>query len=342
MRAMKYFAAFAMPLTVVISFTSEGWLAFTTLMYAFVLVPLLDALLGEDVSNLNAAERELARRDVMYDLILYLTVPVQYATLCWFLYLMKSEPDVGDFAMAGRISAMGLMCGVFGINVAHELGHRTQPFERFLSRAMLLTSLYMHFYIEHNRGHHRNVGTPQDGATARRGEGVYAFWLRSMVQGFISAWEIVRSERARKGVAHWSAGNEMIQYLLIEIGLIAFIYFFGGWSVLWPFLLAALIGILLLESINYIEHYGLARAKVTTNRYEDVQPWHSWNADFVMGRLALFELTRHSDHHWQPSRHYEELDSMPDARQLPAGYPAMLILSLIPPLWFRVMDRQLD
>jgi len=342
MRALKYLAAFILPLTTGVSFTMEGWLSFLPLLYAFVLIPVLEWISASDASNLTKAERELVQRDPLYDLVLYLTVPVQLVTLIWFITLM-ADPGSGEMTTrVGRILSMGLMCGVFGINVAHELGHRARSFDRVLARVMLLTSLYMHFYIEHNRGHHRNVGTPADGATARRGETVYRFWIRSVVQGFRSAWSIVARERHRKAKKIWTPQNEMVGYLFVELLLVGAVWLYGGWVALWPFLIAATLGILLLETVNYIEHYGLVRRKISAGRFEDVKHRHSWNSDFVLGRLVLFELTRHSDHHWDPGKHYEELDSITEASHLPAGYPAMMLLALVPPLWFRVMDRRLS
>jgi alkane 1-monooxygenase len=339
-RALRYLAAFSLPLTVAVSFTHTGWWCLLPAVFTFVIIPLIERVAGSYAGNLSVAGRDLARRDRLYDLILYLTVPVQIGMLIWFIRLVQEEP--GDtVTLAGRTVAIGLMCGVFGINVAHELGHRTSRFERTLARIMLCTSLYMHFYIEHNRGHHRNVGTPEDPATARKGESVYRFWVRSIIRSFSSAWSIVAGERIRKKRRVWSAGNEMIQYLAIEAALTGSIFLFGGWQVAGPFLIAALIGILLLETVNYIEHYGLSRVRVNEYRYEDVEPRHSWNSDYILGRLVLFELTRHSDHHWEPSKHYQLLDSMPGASQLPAGYPAMMLLSLCPPLWFRVMNSRI-
>lgn len=340
MRVLKYVAAFSMPLAAGIAFTLEGWYTFVPIIYAFAVVPVLEALLGKNPRNLTEAERELVRRDRAYDVLIWLTVPVQLIFLVWFVWLM-AEGAGNALTTTGRIISMGLMCGVFGINVAHELGHRASKGEQVLARIMLCTTLYMHFFIEHNRGHHRNVATPEDGATARRGESLYAFWLRSIAQGIRSAWQIVEKERRRNKKPVWSPANEMVLYILIQLALTGVIFAFGGWHATWPFLVAAGIGILLLETVNYIEHYGLLRNKVSDHRYEDVEPWHSWNSDFIFGRLVLFELTRHSDHHWEPAKHYQLLDSMPQALQLPAGYPAMMLLSLFPPAWFAVMDKRL-
>ena len=239
------------------------------------------------------------------------------------------------------VNHIGIICGVFGINVAHELGHRTKPWERALAKIMLCTSLYMHFFIEHNRGHHRNVGTIEDPATARKNEIIYFFWLRTLFQSVVSAWRIVKKERERKNIAVFSLSNEFIQYFLIETIMCFSIWGLFGATVLLYFFSAAVIGMLLLETVNYIEHYGLFRNKVNEFRYEDVDAKHSWNSDYIIGRLVMFELTRHSDHHWEPSKHYQYLDSVKGASQLPAGYPAMMLLSLVPPLWFAVMNPRI-
>ncbi len=340
-KALKYLAAFTIPASAILSFYSHGFLTFSTLLYGFVLLPLLEFAVGENAFNLDTTQRELAKKDKLFDIVIYLTVPVQIICLIIFLFEISTGNNT-RVDLIGKISAMGIMCGVFGINIAHELGHRNSAGERVLSKIMLCTSLYMHFYIEHNRGHHRNVGTNEDPATARKNEIIYLFWLRTLPMSFLSAWSIVKKERQRKKVAVWSISNEMIQYLLIELVLVVVIGWYFGLTVLLAFLIAALIGMLLLETVNYIEHYGLFRNKVSEFRYEDVEPKHSWNSDFIIGRLFLFELTRHSDHHWEPSKHYQLLDTMPKASQLPAGYPAMMLLSLIPPVWFRVMNPRLN
>ncbi len=339
-KAYKYLASFTLPLVVAFSFSIHGWLTFSTLIYAFVLIPGVEMLVGTNPSNITALQREAMRKDPLFDFFIYLTVPVQVACLIWFLFEMKSV-DNSSVDIAGKVSAMGIMCGVFGINVAHELGHRTKSWERLLAKVMLCTSLYMHFFIEHNRGHHRNVGTMEDPATARKNEIIYFYWLRTIFFSVLSAWRIVKKERERKKLSVISFGNEFIQYLLIETILCIVIWWFFGATILSYFLFAAVIGMLLLETVNYIEHYGLFRNKVSEFRYEDVEPKHSWNSDFIIGRLVLFELTRHSDHHWEPSKHYQYLDSMKGASQLPAGYPSMMLLALFPPLWFAIMNPRI-
>ena len=272
--------------------------------------------------------------------MLYAAVASHLSLYVWFIFFMNFW-NVDTITNVGHITSMGLMCGVFGINVAHELGHRMDKFNQFLSKVMLTTSLYNHFFVEHNRGHHRNVGTHEDAATARRGEMLYTFWIRAILMGWISAWKIVAKERRRKKLAVVSFGNEMVQLQFAQIALIAVIVFFQGWWVGLYACAAAITGIILLETVDYIEHYGLERMKVNENRYADVHPIHSWNADFVMGRLVLFELTRHSDHHTTPSKHYQLLDSKEEASTLPAGYPAMMLISMLPPLWFAIMNKRI-
>ena len=234
---------------------------------------------------------------------------------------------------------MGLVCGIFGINVGHELGHRKPVYERIMARALLLTSLYMHFYIEHNRGHHKHVGTPSDPATAPYGCSVYRFWLRSIPGVFRKAWDLAALAQSRQ--RHSLLQNEMLQYLLIELGFCLLLGLLFGWQALLYFLAAALIGILLLETVNYIEHYGLMRKEIAPGRYERAQPEHSWNSDHLIGRAMLFELSLHSDHHYLASRKYQMLKNHPQAPQLPTGYPGSMLLALLPPAWFLVMHKRI-
>jgi len=339
MRALRYMMAYSLPATVGVSFLSQGWLCYLPLLYGFGCIPLLDQLIGPKAGNLSPDAEASVRADRMYDMVIYMALPVQLGMLVWFLFSVQVPMPTSD--LVGKITAMGMMCGVLGINVAHELGHRPKAPEKFMAKTLLATSLYMHFYIEHNKGHHRNVGTSIDGATARRNEGIYVFWCRTLVQSFRSAWQITAKELGRKKLRVWSLNNELIQMLLLQLVLCLAIALIFSWWVLLCFIGAAFMGILLLETVNYIEHYGLYRKKINEFRFEDVEPSHSWNSDHALGRIVLFELTRHSDHHYEPSKHYQLLNSMQGASQLPAGYPAMMLLSLVPPVWFMVMNPRL-
>jgi alkane 1-monooxygenase len=236
---------------------------------------------------------------------------------------------------------MGILCGTFGINVGHELGHRKSVFEQFLAKALLLTSLYTHFFIEHNKGHHAHVATEEDPSSAILGQSIYSFWPQTIFGTYVKAWEINLDELKKKGLGFLNFQNEMLFFTLAQVILMVLIgYFFGLYTLLY-FLVSAFIGALLLETVNYIEHYGLVRKRNPSGNYERVLPKHSWNSNHLLGRLMLFELSRHSDHHYLASRKYQILRHHEGAPQMPTGYPGMIVLALFPPIWFRVMNRQM-
>ena len=340
MRSYKYLMVLTLPVTVYISFTLSGVYTFLPLIYAFGIIPFLELFVGPDNSNNTTEQEAYLKEDKTYDVLLYLIVPIQYGFLVFFLFSIE-EKGLSLFDLIGRISGMGIMCGVLGINVAHELGHRSNKFEQFLAKSLLLTSLYMHFFIEHNRGHHKNVSTPEDPASARYGEVLYAFWIRSVINSYKSAWRLEFQRLRKLGLRKYSLRNEMLQFQLIQIGLVGLVFAFFGLKIMIYFISAATIGFLLLETVNYIEHYGLTRKASKEGRYERVLPAHSWNSDHIMGRLLLFELSRHSDHHYLASRKYQILRHMENSPQMPTGYPGMMLLTLIPPLWFAVIHRQM-
>ena len=338
---LKYGFTFSLPVLVALALVLQGYWTWAPLAYIFGLVPLLELLVPPDARNLSQAEEALRKEDRAYDWLIYLTVPLQYACVGWFLWLMK-QGSLSAMETAGAVTALGLMCGTFGINVGHELGHRRQRFERRLAQAALLTSLYTHFFIEHNRGHHKHVSTNDDPASARRGEWVYAFWLRSTVGGYLSAWRLEAERLRKRGLPVASWHNEMIRLTLLQTAWLVAIYLLAGPQAFGLYLMAAAMGFLLLETVNYIEHYGLQRQRTARGGYERVQPHHSWNSDHVVGRLLLFELSRHSDHHYVASRKYQILRHHQDSPQMPTGYPGMMLLSLLPPLWFAVMHPRID
>jgi len=341
MKKLKYLIVFLLPITVYLSFTNTGLWTFLPIIVYFGLVPMFELLLKPDRSNFDKAEEEEAKSDLYYDWILLLTVPVQIGFLVFFLFTIRDTP-AWSLEFFGRVSAMGLLCGVFGINIGHELGHRSKRGQRFFGEILLLTSLEMHFLPYHNSGHHFNVATPNDPATARKGEWLYLFWFRSQIGSYLQAWQI-ESQRLNKKGFHWFAfSNKMIIYTLAQLMLLLIIYTFFGWVVLVAFLMAATAGILLLETVNYIEHYGLLRKKKENGKYEKVQHQHSWNSDHILGRIFLFELSRHSDHHYKASKHYQILKSLPDSPQMPTGYPGMMLLALVPPLWIWFMEKELE
>jgi len=339
-RAFKYLSPITIYMLAYLSFTSTGLLTWSPMMYAWIIIPLVELLIRPDEKNMDAAEEEVAKKDRVYDYMLYGFVLVQFVSLYIFLTNFN-EAGLTGWDIAGRVCSMGLLCGTFGINVAHELGHRVNKYEQLLAKASLLTSLYMHFFIEHNKGHHKNVATPEDPSSARYNEPVYLFYVRTVIFSYLSAWKIANNEIRKQGLPllHWR--NEMLQAHFIQLVFILVIFFSFGWTVTLYFLFAAFMGILLLETVNYIEHYGLRRKETAPGKFERAMPQHSWNSNHVLGRLMLFELSRHSDHHYLASRKYQLLQHHDNAPQLPTGYPGSMLLSLLPPLWFYVMNRRI-
>jgi alkane 1-monooxygenase len=338
--AFKYTLAYLIPLVVAASLAAQSGWSFAAVAFVFGVLPAFELFLKPDARNLDAVQEAVARQDRTYDLILYSLVPIQWGLLLFFL-VQVSNTELTWEVKLGLTSAFGMACGVLGINAAHELGHRPTRHEQFMAKALLLSTLYMHFFIEHNRGHHKHVSTDEDPASSRRGEWLYAFFVRTITGSWLSAWKLEHQRLRKKGSPVFSLHNEMLRFQLVQLALLAAIAALFGAEVMAWFIGAALIGILLLETVNYIEHYGLRR-KRKGDTYERTLPIHSWNSDHPLGRMILLELTRHSDHHYMASRTYQVLRHFDASPQLPAGYPAMMALAFFPPLWFRVMDREID
>lgn len=332
---------FTGPVFGLISLTFRGPWTWAMPIYAYAIIPLLEFLIPQSKINFSPEEEEKEKSSRMYDYILYSMVPLQYFLLVYFLFSLKEE-GLQFYEILGRVVSFGIACVTIGINVAHELGHRVKTSEQNMAKALLLTSQYMHFIIEHNKGHHKRVATDEDPASARYGESLYAFWVRSVIFSYLSAWKLEAERLTKKNLAVWSIHNEMIQFVLIQLALIAAIYLGFGLMPLFWYLVSALLGILFFETVNYLEHYGLRRKMIDGNKYERVLPVHSWNSNHFMGRSILFEVTRHSDHHYLASRKYQILRHFDDAPLLPAGYPTMILLAFIPPLWFYVMHRHIE
>ena len=341
MKVLKYTMVFILPALFLVGVKFGSWWSFGPVLFAFGFIPFLELLFQPNAENISSAEKEMRLDDKAYDLLLYSVVPIIYGTLLLYLFAITTY-SFSNTELVGLTFSLGVILGGMGINVAHELGHRQTAHEQFMSKALLLPSAYMHFFIEHNRGHHKNVSTHEDPASSRYNETLYHFWIRSVVYSFISAWdlEVKRLKRAKESI--WSLKNEMIRFQLIQIAFWAIIgLVFGGYALL-LFTGAAIVGFLMLETVNYIEHYGLARNKVSENRYERVEPIHSWNSNHIVGRVMLFELSRHSDHHYKPAKKYQVLEHHDHSPQMPTGYPGMMLLSAVPPLWFFVMNPKIN
>jgi len=339
MGKLKYLSAFILAATAYISFTSFGIWTYLPMFFAFVIIPVLELFFKPNSKNLSEEEKQIAKNDPFFNWVLYAIVPLQIGFVILFLVVIQEE--LSTFDLIGRISSLGVLCGILGINVGHELGHRTNRFERFLGEILLLTSLETHFLPYHNSGHHYNVATPKDPATARKNEWLFFFWFRSQIGSYIQAWKIEANRLKKNRRNFFSISNKMLIYTLAQIMVLAAIYNIFNLDTMFAFMIASLVGILMLETVNYIEHYGLRRNLKENGNYERVQPHHSWNSDHIVGRTILFELSRHSDHHYKASKQYQLLDSRINSPQMITGYPGMMLLAFIPPLWFKIMNKQL-
>jgi alkane 1-monooxygenase len=337
MRDLKYLFAYTVPISAYLSFESYGIGTYTAVFYAFVVLPFLDVITGESSDNLSQETTLNKTTKRIFDLMLYLNVPIVFGLL--FVVFSKFQANTYTlFETIGMALSAGILLATNSINVAHELGHRGPYYERFMSKLLYLPCLYMHFYIEHNFGHHLHVATPNDGATAKYNQTVYSFWISSVSKQYVDAWKRQIQLLKIRNKPLVSISNDMLWYHLIQPLYLFGIFYFFSVEVMLFALAIGVISFLFLESINYIEHYGLRRQKLGSGRYERVQPHHSWNSNFNIGRIVLYELTRHSDHHYKSSKKYQVLRSYEECPTLPLGYPASILLSFVPPLWFRVMN----
>ncbi len=340
LRAFKYASPLVLFYLAWLSFSGKGWITFLPAIWSYTIIPFAELFIQPHPANLKQTEEQIAKEDKLYDYLLYIIPLFMYAALIYFLVSLQ-QANLTFTEYAGRTLSMGLLCGVFGINVAHELGHRNTAFEQTLAKSLLLTSLYMHFFIEHNRGHHKRVATPNDPSSARLNEWLFTFYIRTIVNSYKSAWHIANKEVQKKGFTVVSFQNQMIRFTLLQIGFVITILAVFGWLILACYLFAAAIGIALLETVNYIEHYGLQRREIAPGKFERAMPQHSWNSNHVLGRIMLFELSRHSDHHFMASRKYQVLRHHEHSPQMPTGYPGMMILAHIPPLFIYIMNRRI-
>jgi alkane 1-monooxygenase len=305
----------------------------------FGIFPALDLIVGVDATNPPDSVIKWLEGDRYYRWCTYAFIPIQYAGLIFACWLWSSG-RLSTIEDVGLALTVGMVSGI-AINTAHELGHKRDSLERWLSRVALAQSGYGHFYIEHNRGHHVRVATPEDPASARLGESFYAFWPRTVAGSLRSAWELEGERLGRTGRSRWTLRNDILGAWAMTAVLFAALALTFGPIVL-PFLiLQAVIGFSLLEVVNYLEHYGLLRQRREDGRYERTRPEHSWNNNNVASNVLLYHLQRHSDHHANPLRRYQALRHFDEAPQLPTGYAGMIVLALIPPLWRRVMDPRL-
>jgi alkane 1-monooxygenase len=310
-------------------------------------LPLLDRRFGPDGENPPDEVMERLESDKYYRYCTYSFIPFQYLTVILGAYLFTAsdlgwlgfDGSLGWPAKIGLALSVGMMGGV-GINTAHELGHKKDTLERWLSKITLAQTFYGHFFIEHNRGHHVRVATPEDPASARFGETFWEFLPRSVWGSLKSSWELEAQRLRRLDKSPWHPSNDVLNAWAMSVVLYGALIAVFGLALIPYVVISAVFGFTLLETVNYLEHYGLLRQKTASGRYERCAPEHSWNSDHLVTNLFLYHLQRHSDHHANPTRRYQTLRSMDGAPNLPSGYASMIGLTYFPPLWRRVMDHR--
>ena len=329
-----FWLAYLLPPIIIISVFNRGWFTLVPIVVVFGLLPLLDWMSG--VAAIAREAPDLAF-NTWFRLVTWLWVPVQLALIAWLVRTVPLE-HLGPLELIGATVSVGATTGAIGMTFAHELIHRRHGYERAFGSILLASVTYPHFAIEHVKGHHRHVGTPNDPATARLGESVYRFVPRSVRGGLSSAWQIEQRRLWEREVGTWSVQNIMLRYAAAELAIYVSIAIAFGPVAVAVFAGQSLFAIAVLEAINYVEHYGLLRKKSSAYEYERVKPEHSWDSPNRISNWMLINLPRHSDHHMSAAKRYQSLELLPHAPRLPGGYGAMFLLALVPPLWFRVMD----
>lgn len=324
------------------------WLALSTgdaawywlvIVLTYIVFPILDfdVLIGRDTRNPPESLVPMLEADRWYRYVIYATVPCHYLTLFAGAWTVGTQ-ELSVLSYFALVWSCGLMNG-FAVATAHELGHKKTALERWLSKISLATGFYGQYMIDHNRGHHRDVATPEDSGSARFGENFWDYMFRRQLphSTLFRPWALEKERLARQGKGPWTLHNEFIQPALISLVTYGIIVAIWGWIVM-PYLLGvAFIAYLFLALADYIEHYGLVRNKLADGRYERVRPEHSWNTDHVASNIIFWNVQRHSDHHAWPTRRYQSLRSFQNLPSMPTGYPGMFGIALIPPLWRAIM-----
>lgn len=320
------------------AWTGSDWGWFSGPVWVLGVIPFFDWVRKQDTENPPESAYEQLDKDRYYRIVIMLYIPLQYAGLIWSCY-MWAYGGLSTFASLGLAVTVAFVAGI-GINTAHELGHKHPALERWLAKVALAQSCYGHFVIEHNRGHHSRVSTPEDPASSRLGESFWEFLPRTILGSLRSAIHLERARCTRIGQGFWSPKNEILNAWAMSVVLYGTLIGVFGWSIVPWLAIQIVLGFSLLEVVNYVEHYGLLRQKRDAIHYERTRPEHSWNSAHKASNAFLYQLQRHSDHHANPTRRYQNLRHFEEAPQLPQGYAGMIVLAMCPPLWRAVMDKR--
>ena len=319
-------------------FGFQDLFAFTTIAFVFGVVPLLDHVIGQDPVNPDEeVQVPKLSGEVFYRILTLLCLPMQIATVFYGGHVLMTT----EFSLLGQLGwlmSIGTVGGIVAINVGHELIHKDPIIEQWAGGALLASVSYGGFKVEHVRGHHVHVSTPEDASSSRYGQNLYQFLPRAYFHNFLNAWKLEAKRLKRKGHSAFSWRNELVWWYGLSLVFATVCGALWGWAGVGYFALQSFFAFSLLEIINYVEHYGLHRRKNDKGKYERTNVEHSWNSNYLLTNLFLFQLQRHSDHHAYPKRRYQVLRHHDVSPQLPSGYATMVVLAVIPPLWFKVMN----
>eukprot|EP00742_Colponemidia_sp_Colp-10_P011643 GILJ01012965.1.p1 GENE.GILJ01012965.1~~GILJ01012965.1.p1 ORF type:complete len:403 (+),score=36.15 GILJ01012965.1:109-1317(+) len=334
--SLPYYFVFLVPFLLLPGyyFLNNTWIV---VWFGFGLLPVLDLIMPVDTVNHFGDERRDLEQDFKFRIPLYVWIVVEYFVLFWSLY-QTSNWSGTTMQFIGLVISMGITTGGIGLTVAHELFHKMHKMEQFLGKLLLVPVVYMHFCIEHVHGHHRNVATPNDPASALQGQTLYQFYPQSVVGSIVHCWNDEKERLMSAKLPVWSTHNQMIWFVVIPSLTCWAITMVFGWTACLFFLAQAWVGFSLLELINYVEHYGLRRKELSPGVYEKVTIEHSWNSPHIATNYFLFKLQRHSDHHANALKPYQALNSYEQSPQLPTGYAGMSIAATVPFVWRAVMD----
>lgn len=320
---------------------SNNLAPYFALVFFFVVIPILDWALGKDSMNVPQELDAKVSNEAFYRWLTLMSVPVMFAVLLLGLNQVTNA-NLNVVGQIGWILNIGIVSGVLAINIAHELIHKTNKLERLCGGLLLSLVCYGGFKVEHVRGHHVNVSTPEDPSSADYNQSLYHFLPRAIWHNITNAWKLESVRLKRKGLSVWSLDNELFTWYGLSLLWAVLSYAFFGWLGLGFFIGQSIVAFVLLEIINYVEHYGLRRKKKENGKYEYVTHHHSWNSNYLLTNIMLIHLQRHSDHHAFPKRRYQALRHHEDSPQLPAGYATMTLLALVPPLWKKIMNPIID
>lgn len=326
------------PVAYLLGYTNPFWF-FAALAFFYGGIPVLDMILGEDRSNPPESAVQALEADSYYRYLNYAVVPVVWASLL-FNCIFLATHALPWYSWLATAIVTGSMLG-FSLNLSHELGHKKDFLGRKLGLFNSALGAYGHFSVEHNRGHHRHVATPEDPASSKMGESIYRFMFRELPGCFFRGWDLESERMERLNKSTWSLDNEIIQAGLLSAAVYGTLIFLFGVSMIPVLLVVVFWGAFQLTSANYIEHYGLVRQQLANGRYEQCQPHHSWNSNHIISNLVVYHLQRHSDHHAHPTRSYQSLRDFPELPRLPSGYFGMFLAAYVPPIWFHIMDPRL-